>query len=61
MIEISKEKLEPIYRENGNVKAAKMLGITQPTLIKYVDAFGIQRKGKGNRDNQDKRKIVLVK
>lgn len=44
---ISKENLEKIYKENTNDKAAEILGISVPTMLKYVKQAGIEIKGAG--------------
>jgi len=59
MISITKSELKKMYETLTNKVICKNLGITQPTLVSYLKAFGIKQKGKGNK--QDKRKIKLIK
>ncbi len=60
MVDISKERLEKLYRENTNKKVCQILGITVPTLLKYLDACGIERKGMGNPQGSGNKKIRIV-
>lgn len=46
-MEITKQKLEEIYINNSNVKAAQLLNISTTTLVKYVKMAGIPLKGQG--------------
>lgn len=48
MIEITKNELEKLYRENTNDKVCETLGMSKATLIKYLNEAGIELKGKGN-------------
>lgn len=53
---ITKEQLQKLYDENLSKEVCKMLGITNTTLVRYLDQFGIQRKGRGG----SKKKYQLV-
>ena len=44
-MEITKQKLKEIYDNNSNQKAAKILKISIPTLLKYIKKSGIKMKG----------------
>ena len=57
-MQITKKELQELYKL-PNKKVCEKLGITEPTLVSYLDKFGIKRKGKGNRP--PKQKIKLVK
>ena len=57
-IEITKQELQELYLQNKNSFICKKLGISITTLISYLDKFGIEKKGKGNR--QTKAKVVIV-
>jgi hypothetical protein len=48
-MEITKQKLQEIYYNNSNEKAAKMLKVSIPTLIKNVKMAGIPFKGHKNK------------
>lgn len=55
-MEISRQKLQEIYHNNSNERAAKMLKICVPTLIKYVRKAGIPMKEK----NKGKYKLKII-
>ena len=57
-IEITKQELQELYLQNENDFICEKLGISITTLLSYLDKFGIDRKGKGNR--QAKAKVVIV-
>ncbi len=57
-IEITKQELQELYLQNKNDFICKKLGISITTLLSYLDKFGIDRKGKGNR--QTKAKVVII-
>ncbi len=42
---IDKNELEDLYRNNTNVICCHKLQITQTTLLKWLDKYGIQKKG----------------
>lgn len=48
MKQISKEELSAIYNGNTNKEACKILGVSEPTLNRYLKKAGIQTKGSGN-------------
>lgn len=43
-MEIKKSELEKLYKNNSNKEVCKILGITAPTLSKYLDIAGIKKK-----------------
>lgn len=53
--EISKEDLEKLYNEKPNAEICRILGITNPTLVRYLLKAGIPLKGKGPK----KSKIII--
>ncbi len=42
---ITKNELEKLYRQHSNLECCKILGVTQPTLLKYLALAGIEKKG----------------
>ncbi len=54
---LTKNELEKIYRENSNDDAAKIIGVSVPTMLKYLKDNGIKLKGAGA-NNQKKVKII---
>lgn len=44
---ITKQDLEKLYRNNTNKIVCEKLGITVPTLLVYLNKYGIELKGKG--------------
>lgn len=58
-MKITKEELKTLYLNNPNKEVCKKLGITNATLISYLKKFGIELKGKGNRET--KTKVDLIK
>lgn len=46
-MEITKEELKKIYYENKNSHVCKILGVTQPTLLRKLKESEIKLKGKG--------------
>jgi AraC-like DNA-binding protein len=58
-IEITKSKLKSLYNNFTMKEIQKELGISHPTLLKYLRKFGIAKVGSGNRTNH-KRAIVLI-
>ena len=55
MKEISKTELENLYNNNTNNVCCKTLGITPPTLFKYLKENGIKIKG------TRKKKLMITK
>ena len=53
-ITITPEELAELYRNNKNTVVADKLGVSVPTLIRYINDLKIPLKHKGNRDNSDK-------
>lgn len=58
-MEITKQKLQEIYYGNSNDKAAKILNICVPTLIKYVKEAKIPMKEK-NRGRTKPFKLKII-
>jgi len=56
-IEITKQELEQLYLNNNNVFLTRKLGISITTLMSYLTKFGIEKKGKGNK--QPKAKVII--
>ena len=48
MKKISKAELQEIYNNNTNKDACKILGVSEPTLSRYLEMAGIPKKGSGN-------------
>lgn len=57
-MEIKKSKLKEMYNSMCNEDLCKKLGITKPTLINLLNKAGIPLKGKGNRNNSTKIKLI---
>lgn len=55
---ITVEELEQLYTNNPNKVVCKKLGITNPTLLKYLRSANIPLKGSGNRNK--KHKLVIT-
>ena len=58
MRKITRKKLEEIYRENNNSQAAKLLGISVPTMLKYLKENDIPLKGIGSHNKQRQLEVV---
>ena len=58
---ITKSELEKIYYSNTQEKAAKILGVSEITMRKYVKEMGIKMKGAGCQNHKKRTKIELVK
>ena len=50
---ITKEKLERIYKNNTNVKACEILGVSKITFMAMIERAGIEKKGKGNKNKYE--------
>lgn len=48
MVEITKQELENRYRTTKSTQLAKELGISIPTLMRYLKAYGIAVKKQGD-------------
>lgn len=46
-MKITKAELKELYENNSNEYVCQKLGITVPTLLKYLKDAGIELKGKG--------------
>ena len=57
-MEITKDYLKDLYRNNTNQEAADYLDVSIVTLLKMVDDAGIKRKGSGSHDRKKKVQIV---
>lgn len=57
-MELTAERLKDIYNNNSNIKAAKILKISVPTLMTMLKANKIALKGKGRKKGQTKWKII---
>lgn len=55
-MKISPKKLELLYNKLEKFKLCEMLGVSDPTLTKYLKEYNIPLKGKGNR----KRKVSFI-
>lgn len=58
MITVTKSELEEIYRNNDNWKAAEMLGISVPTMMKLLRENKIKEKGQGGHNHEKKIRVV---
>ncbi len=56
---ITKARLKQLYKNFAMKEIQKELGISHPTLLKYLRKFGIAKVGSGNRTNHRKA-IVLI-
>ena len=54
-MELSNTELENLYRSNTNNVVCKLLGVTHPTLLKYLKENGIEIKG------TRKKKLLITK
>lgn len=57
-MELATDKLKEIYNNNLNLKAAKILKISVPTLMTMLRANNIPLKGQGRKKGQTKWKII---
>tara|TARA_R110002126_G_scaffold46379_3_gene130578 strand:+ start:2063 stop:2257 length:195 start_codon:yes stop_codon:yes gene_type:complete len=57
---LTKEDLEKLYHSKTNKDVCFELGITLPTLMKYIRKAGIKQKPQGNFDNSDKIKLKII-
>ena len=58
---LSKIELENLYYSKTNKELCIELNITLATLIKYIRELNIKQKPRGNFDNSDKKKIIIIK
>ena len=56
--QITKKWLAENYKLRKNKDICKELGITNCTLVRYLNFFGIKKKGKGNRKIGKKVKLI---
>ena len=54
-MEISKQELEKLYNEMTNDELCEKLGISEPTLLRYLENNNILLKGRGQ-----KKKVRVV-
>jgi len=62
-MDITKKRLEDLYKNNPNKVVCEKLGISNPTLISYLKKYGIETKGKGwhfKRENTDRFKLHII-
>ena len=57
--DLTKPQLENLYSSKENKEICRELGITNMTLVSYLDFFKISKKGRGNR--KAKAKFNLIK
>lgn len=60
---ITREELKDLYENNTNEFVCTKLGISEPTLLRYLDKCKISRKGKGGgmvQESNTKVKIRVV-
>lgn len=55
---IGSAELKRLYEEMSNKELCKKLGVSNPTLIGMLKRGGIELKGKGNRTEKAKIKVV---
>ena len=60
MKKITKKELSDLYFSNTNEQTCKILGISNPTLSKYLKTSGIKRKGVGWRGKKRRNKILIT-
>lgn len=58
MQDLTKKKLQKVYENNTVDKAAKLLEMSIPTLLKYVKEAGIPLKSKVNGKKTPKFRII---
>ena len=56
---ISKEELKKIYYENDQPTASKKLGVSIPTMLRYVKKLKIKMKGAGRKKGQTKIRLGI--
>lgn len=56
-IKITEQELARIYTQNTNKKAAKLLGVSVPTMMDAVKSKGIKLKGRGGKG---KKRILSI-
>ena len=57
-MQLTQKKLRKLYYSMSNKELCKKLGVTNPTLMKYLKTAGIPLKGMGNRTKRTK--VVIV-
>lgn len=55
---MSKQELEYIYRNNSNDRAAEVLGVSIPTMLKLLKENGVEFKGQGGHNHDPKIRVV---
>ena len=58
IMEITKRELENLYYNNHNKEVCRVLNITNPTLVKYLQLAKITLKGKGNKDKRTQKVTI---
>ena len=56
--DLTKPQLENLYLSKDNKEICKELGITNMTLVSYLDFFKIAKKGRGNRKPKAKFNLI---
>lgn len=56
---ITKEDLKKIYYDNDQPTASKKLGVSIPTMLRYVKKLKIKMKGAGRKKGQTKIRLEL--
>ena len=59
-MKMSKKEFELKYYSMKNTELCVELGISKPTLLKYVDKLEIIRKGSGNRLNAGDSQVKII-
>jgi predicted site-specific integrase-resolvase len=54
-MQITDEELRNTYYNNSNKECCKQLGVSLPTLLKYLEKAGIPQKG------TTKKKLIIIK
>ena len=56
--DLTKTQLETLYSSKENKEICKELGVTNMTLVSYLNFFKIPRKGRGNRKAKSKFNLI---
>lgn len=60
MKKITKKELEDLYNSKSNTEVCEILGVAEPTLLRYLKDAGIELKGKGGGQKGPKKKVQVV-
>jgi len=58
MKQLTKKEFSDLYYSKKNIEVCEILGISEPTLLKYLEESGIKKKGMGWRGKQMRKKIL---